>query len=414
LPLLPEEGREPARQFLASITPDHPVATVEHQVLAPNGEIRWQQWTDRGFFDEQGRIIEYQAVGRDITERKRAEEALRRAFEEITQLKEQLQAENIYLREELEPEIKFEKVTGQSPQLKYVLYKVEQVAPTDATVLILGETGTGKEILARAIHERSRRNNRPMIKVDCATLPANLIESELFGHERGAFTGALQKQIGRFELADGGTIFLDEIGELPLELQPKLLRVLQEGEFERLGSSRSQKVEVRVIAATNRNLKEEVRHGRFREDLFYRLDVYTITLPPLRERQQDIPLLVQVFVNEFCAKLGKKIDHIPQRMLHALQQYAWPGNVRELRNVIERAVIICSGTTLRVEIPKIGTLKIHDGRKLEDVERDHILKTLEDTNWRIAGDRGAAVRLGLHPNTLRSRMHRLGIKNHKS
>jgi chemotaxis protein methyltransferase CheR len=321
-----------------------------------------------------------------------------------------LQAEKIYQREEHKPEIKLEKDIGQSPQLKYVLYKVEQVAPTDSTVLILGETGTGKEILARAIHERSRRNNRPLIKVDCATLPANLIESELFGHEKGAFTGALQKQIGRFELADGGTIFLDEIGELPLELQPKLLRVLEYGEFERLGSSHSKKVDARVIAATNRNLKEDVRHSRFREDLYYRLDVYAITLPPLRERQQDIPLLVQVFVNEFCMKLGKRIDNIPQRAFRALQQYAWPGNVRELRNVIERAVIISSGATLQVEMPEAENLEVYDGRKLEEVERDHIIKTLEKTNWRIAGDHGAAVLLGLHPNTLRSRMDKLGIK----
>ncbi len=409
-PLIPEESRVAGKQHLAAITPDHPVAVIEHPVIAANGETRWQQWTDRGFFNEQGLIIEFQSVGRDITERRQAEEALRRAFDEITRLQEQLQAENVYLREELRPEVDFEKVTGESPQLEYVLYKVEQVAPTDATVLILGETGTGKEILARAIHERSRRKDRPLIKVDCASLAANLIENELFGHEKGAFTGASQRQIGRFELAHNGTIFLDEIGELPLELQPKLLRVLQAGEFERLGSSRSTKVNVRVLAATNRNLKEEVRLGRFREDLYYRLDVYAITLPPLRERQQDIPLLVQVFVNEFSTKLGKKIDTIPQKTLQALRQYPWPGNVRELRNVIERAVIISSGTTLRVEIPDTLAREVHNGRKLEDVEREHIIKTLEETKWRIAGENGAAVVLGLPPSTLLSRMDKLGIK----
>jgi PAS domain S-box-containing protein len=384
--------------------------TVECRLRRRDGAYRWVLCTGVPRFSIGGSFLGYIGSCIDISARKEAEDALRRAFDEIARLQEQLQAENVYLREELEPEINFEKIMGQSAQLKNVLYQVEQVAPTDATVLVLGETGTGKELLARAIHDFSRRKDRPLIKVDCTALPANLIESELFGHEKGAFTGASQKQIGRFELANNGTIFLDEIGELPLQLQPKLLRVLQEGEFERLGSSRSIKVNVRILAATNRNLKEEVRLGRFREDLYYRLDVYAITLPPLRERLQDIPMLVQAFVRECSMKIGKKIDNIPQRTLQALQAYAWPGNVRELRNVIERAVIISSGTTLRVEMPGTAALEVHDGRKLEDVERSHIIKTLEKTNWRIAGHNGAAALLGLQPSTLRSRIVKLGIK----
>jgi transcriptional regulator with GAF, ATPase, and Fis domain len=346
----------------------------------------------------------------EIENRKRAERELQRALAEIEQLKDRLQRENIYLRDEIKLEHNFEEIIGQSDALKYVLFKVEQVAPTDATALILGETGTGKELVARAIHNASSRGDRPLVKVNCATLPSNLIESELFGHEKGAFTGAQMKQIGRFELADGGTIFLDEIGELPLDLQVKLLRVLQDGEFERLGSSRTIKSDVRVIAATNRNLKEAVRKGRFREDLWYRLNVFPITVPPLRQRREDIPLLVKSFVQRFSMKMGKVITTIAPQETEALQNYSWPGNVRELENVIERAVIVSQGPTLSVEVPKTSEKTTHGKQTLEEIDREHIIRVLEVAGWRIEGKSGAAQTLGLNPGTLRSRMKKLGIK----
>jgi transcriptional regulator with PAS, ATPase and Fis domain len=346
----------------------------------------------------------------EITERKRKERELQDSLAEIQRLQEQLQTENIYLREEIRLEHNFDEIIGQSEELRYVLSKVEQVAPTDTTVLIFGETGTGKELVARALHHASPRKDYPLVKVNCAALPAHLIESELFGHEKGAFTGAHTKQLGRFELAHRGTIFLDEIGELPLELQPKLLRVLQDGEFERLGSSQTIKVDVRVIAATNRNLKEEVRVGRFRRDVFYRLSVYPLSVPPLREHPNDIPLLVQVFVQKFSKKLGKQIETIPQKTMNALQQYPWPGNIRELENVIERAVITTQNNTLCADLPKTPELRFEIYKTLEEVEREHILRILEHTNWKINGDDGAAFILDLHPNTLRSRMQKLGIK----
>ncbi|MGD8228483.1 MAG: sigma 54-interacting transcriptional regulator [Desulfobacteraceae bacterium] len=347
---------------------------------------------------------------KEIEDRKRAEKGLQRALAEIEQLRDRLQRENIYLRDEIKLEHNFEEIIGQSDALKYVLFKVEQVAPTDATALILGETGTGKELIARAIHNASSRRDRPLVKVNCATLPSNLIESELFGHEKGAFTGAQAKQIGRFELADGGTLFLDEIGDLPLDLQVKLLRVLQDGEFERLGSSRTIKSDVRVIAATNRNLREEVRKGRFREDLWYRLNVFPITVPPLRQRKEDIPLLVKSFVNKFSMKMGKKITTIEQKEAQALQDYSWPGNVRELENVIERAVIVSQGPTLSVEVPKTSESTTYGKQTLEEIEREHIIRILDAHGWRIEGKDGAAQILGLNPGTLRSRMKKLGIK----
>jgi formate hydrogenlyase transcriptional activator len=349
----------------------------------------------------------------DISARKEAEDALRKAYSEIETLKEQLQSDYTYLKEEIDLDHNPEQIIGQSKALKYVLFKVKQIATTNTTVLILGETGSGKELLARAIHNGSPRQDRPLVKVNCAVLPANLIESELFGHEKGAFTGAHARQAGRFEVANGTTLFLDEIGELPLELQAKLLRVIEHGEFERLGSTRTIKVDVRVISATNRNLEEEVRKGRFREDLWYRLSVFPITVPPLRERQEDIPLLVQSFVKRIEKKIGREIRTIPKKTMQALQEYPWPGNIRELENVIERAVISSTGPSLRLadrlESPETGRMRKTPRKTLEEVERDHIIQTLEETNWRISGESGAARILGLHHNTLRGRMKKLGI-----
>jgi transcriptional regulator with GAF, ATPase, and Fis domain len=306
----------------------------------------------------------------------------------------------------------FDEIIGQSDALRYVLYRVEQVAGTDATVLIQGETGTGKGIVAHAIHGRSPRRDRPMITVNCAALPANLIESELFGREKGAFTGAHARQMGRFEVADKGTIFLDEIGELPLELQAKLLRVIQDGEFERLGSPHTMKVDVRIIVSTSRNLMEEINKGRFREDLYYRLNVFPITIPPLRQRKNDVPLLVDHFLKKFSRKMGREITSIPREIMKALQNYAWPGNIRELEHVIERAVITTQGPVLRLAGPiDAGRIpdRMVDPLSINDVEREHILKVLEKTEWRIEGNKGAASLLNLNPSTLRSRMQKLGI-----
>ncbi|NWF54306.1 MAG: sigma 54-interacting transcriptional regulator [Syntrophaceae bacterium] len=366
---------------------------------------------------------------RDITERKRIAEALqqahselerrveertvelRKALSEIKTMKDQLEAENIYFRQEIKMKHQFDHILGESDGLKYVLYRVEQVAPANTTVLILGETGTGKELVAAAIHNLSPRKDRPMITVNCAALPANLMESELFGREKGAFTGADTRQVGRFEVADGSTLCLDEIGELPLEAQAKLLRAIQNNEFERLGSSRTIKVDVRIVATTNRNLEEEVRKGRFRQDLYYRLNVFPITVPPLRQRKEDIPLLVQAFIDRYARKLGKRITSIPKETMKALQDYPWPGNVRELESVLERAVILCPGPVLQLadklevfSIPFSSSMKT-----LEETERNQILKTLAETRWRIEGKDGAAAILGLNPSTLRARMHKLGI-----
>jgi transcriptional regulator with GAF, ATPase, and Fis domain len=353
-------------------------------------------------------------VFRDISERKLAEQKLKNALSEIEQLKNRLQAENLYLQEQINLNHKFEDILGQSQSLKTVLHQVEQVAPTDTTVLLLGETGTGKELFARALHNLSQRKERPLVKVNCAALPANLIESELFGHEKGSFTGATARRIGRFELADKGTIFLDEIAELPLELQAKLLRVLQENEIERLGDSKTIKINVRVIAATHRDLKQMVADGSFREDLYYRFSVFPLTIPPLRERQKDISLLVQWFIKKYAQKMGKQINHIPQVVMENLLNYNWPGNVRELENVIERAVILSPEQTLQISLlqnpensPGVDNKPL---LTLAEIEKAHIIKVLENTGWLISGEQGAATILEMHPNTLRSRMSKLGIR----
>lgn len=350
------------------------------------------------------------AIVRDVTKRKQAEQKLQEAFIEIKELKDRVQQENVYLREEIELQYKHGDIVGQSDSIKSVLDQVEQVAKTDSTVLILGETGTGKELIARAIHSLSLRKDHPMVKVNCASLPSSLVENELFGHEKGAFTGANIKQIGRFEVADGSTIFLDEISEMPLELQAKLLRVLQEGQFERLGGTKTISVDVRVIAATNQDLTRAVHQGAFREDLYYRLNVFPIAVPPLRERREDIPLMVQAFVKEFGITLGKRIESISRRSMDAVQQYSWPGNVRELRNVIERAMILTKGSKLSFTLPEISAQKSLEDTVLTEVERKHILQVLVSTGWLVSGDRGAAKLLGLKESTLRSKMKKLGIK----
>ena len=348
----------------------------------------------------------------DITERKRAEEALKIALSEVEKLKNRLEDENLYLQNEIKLSHNFEEIIGKSDAIKNILGKVEQVAATDSTVLILGETGTGKELIARAVHNISGRINRPLVKVNCAALPATIIESELFGHEKGAFTGAYARKIGRFELANRGTIFLDEIGDLPMELQVKLLRVLQDGEFERLGNPNTIKVDIRIIAATNRDLEKAIENSTFREDLYYRLNVFPIRVPSLRERKKDIPFLVNHFIKKYCKKIGRKIEIIPQKVMDGLLSYDWPGNIRELENIIERAVIVCQGKRLEPGdwLPqKCMPAGASNITTLEQLERAHIIQVLESTRWQVSGEKGAANILGLNQNTLVSRMKKLDI-----
>jgi transcriptional regulator with GAF, ATPase, and Fis domain len=348
-----------------------------------------------------------------------------RAFEEIQKLQAQLEMENRYLREEVK--MAFGDIVGESPALRKVLQQIEIVAPTEASVLILGETGTGKELLARAIHERSMRRERPLIKVNCSAIPRELFESEFFGHVKGAFTGALRDRLGRFQTADGGTLFLDEIGEIPLELQSKLLRVLQEGQFERIGEDRTRQVDVRIIAATNRHLQQEIEAGRFRQDLYYRLSVFPITVPPLRERSEDIPMLVHHFIERTCARLNRPPARITPEQMQQLRRYPWPGNIRELQNVIERAAILAPGGFLQFDhalppdleaaIPAPAPAKIQSSpagvireENWKEQERENILVALAQAGWKISGTSGAAQLLGVKPSTLAYRMKVLGIQ----
>jgi formate hydrogenlyase transcriptional activator len=405
-----------------------------YRISRHDGVYRWMLDAGAPRYAPDGQFLGYIGSAMDITERieaenecRLAEQSLESALAEVQQLKDRLHAENTYLQEEIDVARDFGEIIGCSDALKRVLDMAGQVAPLPTTVLILGETGTGKELLAHAIHKLSPRHTHSLVKVNCATLPAQLIESELFGHEKGAFTGAVARRTGRFEIANGGTIFLDEVAELPLDLQSKLLRVLQEGEFEHLGSSRTIRVDVRVIAATNRNLEKAVREGRFRSDLYYRLNIFPITLPPLRERNEDIAMLVTHYAKQLSIKLGKQIYAIPLETMAVLQNYGWPGNIRELRNVIERAAIITQGPKLRLldslesrplkvapELPPATQPVAQDvedirGETLEESQCGLILQTLEKTFWRVEGPTGAAALLGIHPNTLRSRMKKLGI-----
>jgi len=386
-----------------------------YRIRAADGSYR--HLLDRGTFTGYVDGLPNEGIGGiiDETEQVLARQELEAALAETAELKDRLQAESIYLRTEVESDHGFGEIIGSSDALTAALRQVDSVAGTDATVLLLGETGTGKELLARAIHGRSRRRDRPLIKVDCGTLPAGLIESELFGHEKGAFTGAHERKTGRFELAHESTIFLDEIGELPLDLQSKLLRVIEEGELQRVGGKSEQTVDVRVIAATNRDLRLEVREGRFRADLYYRLSVFPVEAPPLRERREDIPALVSFFVSRYAASLGKTVRRIAQPSMDALVAYAWPGNVRELRNLIERSVILCSTDTLTVEPALVGAdqpVLVTGGplkQDLQAVERAHIIRALEEADWKIKGEGNAASQLGVAPSGLRSRMKKLGI-----
>jgi PAS domain S-box-containing protein len=425
LDFVAEEERDEIRAAVEMGLGGDPQSEDERTLRTRDGESRIVRWRSVVLRDADGEIEGLLSVGADVTETRNSEEEIRRTAAELERtvaeledLRRRLEEENLQLREEIESEHGFEEVIGGSDALLYVLHKVKQVAPTDATVLINGETGVGKELIARAIHRESGRAGRRFVAVNCAALPPNLVESELFGHERGAFTGAERRREGRFELAGGGTLLLDEVGDLPAEVQPKLLRVLQDGEFERVGGTETHRADVRVIAATNRDLRQDVEDGRFREDLFYRLEVYPITIPPLRDRREDIEPLVQHFVRQIAGRRGVRIGEVPAELMRRFEAYDWPGNVRELQNVVERAVLVSTGGVLRLAEPlaaaaedptPVAALR-RPWSTLEALERDYITDVLEECGGQIAGAGGAAEILGLHPNTLRSRMKKLGVR----
>ncbi len=390
-------------------------AIYESKIRRLDGKQYWVIVAASPILDSNGNFQGSVVMMTDITGRKQSEIKLKTALDEVARLKKQIEAENIYLQEEIRSHHRFDEIVGQSDELKYVLYRIEQVAPTDSTVLILGETGTGKELIARAIHGASNRAERPLVKVNCAALPDQIIESELFGHEKGAFTGAIKSREGRFELVHRGTLFLDEIGELPLSLQAKLLRVIQDGEFERLGSNRVIRTDTRLIAATNRDIRALVEEGKFRNDLWYRLNVFPISVPPLNRRKDDIPLLVNHFMQKIGKRVGKRFDKVAKQFLNEMMAYDWPGNVRELEHLLERSMIISPGKTLTsVErLPKAKKASDSKIASMADAERDHILRALEQTNWVIDGPNGAARLLDRHPNTLRYRMKKLNIRRPK-
>ena len=447
--LLPEEKLSVIEVFQDLQTGSFPNVHENHWI-SRTGERHLIAWANTALIDEEGRVEYVIGTGIDITEKREAEKALRVAASELEhrvekrtaeveeinrrltqeienreklnmelshalaenqEFREHLKAENIYLKQEINLGHTHKNIVGESEAIKGVLEKVEQVAETDTSVLIQGETGTGKDLVAQAIHNLSLRRDKTMVKVNCAALPPTLIENELFGREKGAYTGAFSRQVGRFEIANGSTIFLDEVSELSIELQGKLLRVLQDGRFERLGATESIEVDVRVIAATNRDLESAIKEGSFRDDLFYRLNVFPIYVPPLRDRKEDIPSLVWTFIKGFERRMGKSFDTISQRSMELLQDFPWPGNVRELKNLIERMMIMCEGEILHVELPSLGAgTNIYEGLTLEAMERKHIQSVLEQTDWRVSGRKGAAEILGLKPTTLNSRMKKLGIK----
>jgi len=391
------------------------VKEIQFQIRHHDGTLRWIEHVCQPVTDDMKTLLGFRASNRDITKRKEGEIQLQKAYSKIKNLQAQLEADQTYLRDEIKQQHDYENIIGNSDVMQYVFLRVQQIAPTNTTVLIQGETGTGKELIARAIHNASLRKNHSLIKVDCASLPSNLIESELFGHEKGAFTNAVGKRLGRFELANGSTIFLDEIGELPMDLQSRLLRVLQDGEFERVGSSRTRHTDVRVIAATNRDLEDEVNKKKFRMDLWFRLNVFPITIPPLRERGEDIFLIANHIINMTAKKFGKQINTIPKDVVSQLKDYSWPGNVRELENVIERSLIKTQGDALQLD----GTLQGQGSvdkdscampiKSLREIEREHILLALRKTNWQIHGKEGVAAMLDINPSTLRGRMRKLKI-----
>ena len=401
------EDRERVDREVEQVIQSGEKLQIEYRIVLPDGSMRWIAASGQLYPGSNGEPESLMGVSVDISERNKR-------LQEIVELKRRLENENLYLRKELRSEKGFEKIVGESKALNRVIMAAKQVATTEATVLILGETGTGKGLMANAIHQLSDRRDRPLITVNCSALPQNLIESELFGREKGAFTGAHTRQAGRFEVADGGTIFLDEIGEMPLELQAKLLRVLQEGEFERLGSAKTVKVDVRVIAATSRNLRQEVHTSRFREDLYYRLNVFPLSIPPLRQRSEDIPLLAQHFVEKYGRKMRRHIECVPEATIKMFLKYDWPGNVRELEHVIERGVILSTGRTFRFAEQLRSSKSVGASEKplkdLASAEREHILLVLQETAWRIDGPSGAAAILKLHPSTLRFRIKKLGIR----
>lgn len=414
------EDRSAVQQLIERVLREREKFDLEHRLQMPDGAVRYVRVVGHPSKDELG-SFEFVGAVTDITERKRAEDDLQKAFGEIKKLKDQLHKENIALKAEIDSASMFEEIVGESPTLQGVLARLAKVAPSDCTVLITGETGTGKELIARGIHKRSQRSSRAFVSVNCAAIPATLIASELFGHEKGAFTGALQRRLGRFELAEGGTIFLDEIGELPPETQIALLRVLQEREFERIGGNQSIPADVRVIAATNRDLQSAIAAGGFRSDLFYRLNVFPMEIPPLRERKEDIPILVEYFIDRYSRKTGKKIRNIEKRSLELLQSYSWPGNIRELQNVIERSVVVCETEIFSVDQSwlSLASSSLGEegpgkplGRRSTAQEREIIEAALAEAQGRISGPSGAAAQLGMPPSTLESKIRTLKINKY--